>query len=702
MNTRQRYELRLLAESGSFDMEQVAADFDVSLRSIRYDVDNLNRALYGNLGTEPITVRQKTATVSGGVPKSVLVRLGSVGEGDFYRNPLTARERVLLTVFDLCWSEETTTIQEIADAYYVSRNTINRDMPQVRAYCEQAGVELVAQKGEGVRIVADEAARRRCLSKVLRDYGAETGAHHGISSVYAKWFPVAELDKIKSIVTEAEAEMSVYLDDIAFEAMVIHIALSVERYRAHPAADSTALVGAAVDHDSLQGRMATLIVRRIGEEFDIALPDEEVSYIGVHIGAKSSEAVAESSAPDASIEFATIGLIADVSRRVGQDLTHDSHLYQSLLQHLQACIYRRQTGLLLDNPLKDELLDEYVDLWDVVRAALAEGSLAGLIVQSDDELAYIVLHFAAALHRSSHHETSQANVVVVCATGFGTAELLASELNKRFYVNVVAKLPSHLVGKTGIRGVDLIVSTVPVESPIPSVVVPPILRDADVTRIRDVLARLGFASDSTLVLGGSLSETAREVLRYVRRNPAPDDEARLVEELVAYLTQRQQEEGERPNMLSELLDGGNVVLDVDCATWEESIQKAGQPLVDSGAITPAYIDAVIQNIKEVGPYVVITKGIALPHATNKVGVNRTAMSFARLATPVEFGSADNDPVEFLFMLATTDSTSHIDALRCLAELLSSDVDFRGFLRRATTGDEVVDFIRTFEQENGMS
>ena len=54
MNTRQRYEIKLLAEQGKFDLEQIAASFDVSMRSVRYDIEALNQklshALEGNGG----------------------------------------------------------------------------------------------------------------------------------------------------------------------------------------------------------------------------------------------------------------------------------------------------------------------------------------------------------------------------------------------------------------------------------------------------------------------------------------------------------------------------------------------------------------------------------------------------------------------------------------------------------------------------
>ena len=100
-------------------------------------------------------------------------------------------------------------------------------------------------------------------------------------------------------------------------------------------------------------------------------------------------------------------------------------------------------------------------------------------------------------------------------------------------------------------------------------------------------------------------------------------------------------------------------LDAECQDWQACIWESGKLLVEKGDITEEYIKAVIDNVNEVGPYIVITKGVALPHATNKIGVIRTSMSFVRLKTPVNFGNKSNDPVKYIFMLATTDATPHL-------------------------------------------
>lgn len=698
VNTRQRHELRLLAERGEFDLEKVAADFGVSVRSIRYDIDDLNVLLLDLSRDDAIVVRQKAAQLQRDVPRRKIMELSFARGRDYNVSPLSTQERVLLSVFTLCWLDDFITVQSLADDYQVSRVTVSRDLQKVREYCEAHGIAFEGNRGKGVRVVADEKTRRRVIAQVLRDYGTTVGLHSGLEVAdYLKWFSEQELRSIEDIVREAEAQAGLYLDDVAFEAMVVHIALSIKRYETQMGMPTAPMAAGTLDVGSLQYQMADHIVRQVESVFGVSLPEAEHYYIEVHIGARSSEAAA-SSTRDAVIEFMCMSTIAEVSRELGVDLTHDTHLYDRLLGHVLGSVYRKQAGLLLENPLRDELLEGYAEHAAIVRRALDDNGLSQLMEITDDEVTYVLLHFEAALVGDGSERMRHANVVVVCSTGVGTAELLAAELRRSFDVNIIANVPSHRArGLVGDVGIDLVVSTVELDVSVPCVVVRPIPREDDMDRIACALRELGFSGDVDLPPLRDLGAGARKVARILRHNPGRNQEAQLMSELRSLLEKRDWIGQERSYMLSELLEGGHVVLDAECETWQEAVRASGMPLVATGDITEEYIDAVIANIEEAGPYVVITKHVALPHATNRVGVNETAMSCVRLRTPVEFGSAENDPVKYEFMLATVDATSHLQALMSLVGLLRTQ-EFLDLLATATHGDEIVSYVREFENK----
>lgn len=106
--------------------------------------------------------------------------------------------------------------------------------------------------------------------------------------------------------------------------------------------------------------------------------------------------------------------------------------------------------------------------------------------------------------------------------------------------------------------------------------------------------------------------------------------------------------------------------------WQTAIKAVAEPLLQEDAISQSYVDAIIQQKLEIGPYFVIAPRIAMPHARPEQGAKKLGLSVLRLAQGVNFAADENDPVEILFMFAAPDSNSHIEMISQLAEVLSDE------------------------------
>jgi mannitol/fructose-specific phosphotransferase system IIA component (Ntr-type) len=98
---------------------------------------------------------------------------------------------------------------------------------------------------------------------------------------------------------------------------------------------------------------------------------------------------------------------------------------------------------------------------------------------------------------------------------------------------------------------------------------------------------------------------------------------------------------------------------------------------------------MIRTAKELGPYIVIAPGVALPHSRPEDGVLQPCLAFLTLDPPIDFGNADNDPVQLVIAFGTVDSQQHVDALRELANILSEPSSIET-LRAAKTKQEILD------------
>jgi mannitol/fructose-specific phosphotransferase system IIA component (Ntr-type) len=145
--------------------------------------------------------------------------------------------------------------------------------------------------------------------------------------------------------------------------------------------------------------------------------------------------------------------------------------------------------------------------------------------------------------------------------------------------------------------------------------------------------------------------------------------------------------------LRDLLPSERIRLDVKANSWQEAIREAGRLLLASNAVTGEYIEAMIKVAEELGPYIVIAPGIALPHAAVEAGARQTALSLIKLADPINFGNPDNDPVRLVFALSAIDKKAHMVALQTLAKLFLS----KDLVNQLMTADKISSIIETFRQ-----
>ena len=127
-------------------------------------------------------------------------------------------------------------------------------------------------------------------------------------------------------------------------------------------------------------------------------------------------------------------------------------------------------------------------------------------------------------------------------------------------------------------------------------------------------------------------------------------------------------------MLKEIVEKGYCTFAQQFNSWEDAIYASYQPLLKNQVVDEAYIKAVIDCVKEYGPYIVLIPGIAMPHSTEgATGCNGTAISFLRVKEEVDFDSQDPDKkARLFFSLAAVDHNQHIQNIQQLMDTLMNE------------------------------
>jgi PTS system ascorbate-specific IIA component len=145
--------------------------------------------------------------------------------------------------------------------------------------------------------------------------------------------------------------------------------------------------------------------------------------------------------------------------------------------------------------------------------------------------------------------------------------------------------------------------------------------------------------------------------------------------------------------------GERIATGVHAADWRAAVRAAGQLLEASGAVEARYTDAMLRAAEELGPYIVIAPGLALPHARPQDGAHRACMAVITLEPPVAFGSPENDPVRVVIALSAADAGQHVHALAQLMAALENPEDMDALLRARTREDILRVLLRAPAQES---
>ena len=91
-------------------------------------------------------------------------------------------------------------------------------------------------------------------------------------------------------------------------------------------------------------------------------------------------------------------------------------------------------------------------------------------------------------------------------------------------------------------------------------------------------------------------------------------------------------------------------------------------------------------------------GIAIPHCKNSC-VKDAAFTLVKLKKPIEWGALDNEPVDYVIMLAAPDSSDNVH-LKMLSKLAVNLMDdgFRKSLKDAADIDQIINIFQTRKEQ----
>lgn len=679
-------------------VQELAQTFNVSKRKIYNDITKINDWLKDSGYPKVSQVRGQGLYLDEQVKEKLITQL-SVCEYPYYEYSPSER-RAWIFIF-IAVQEQPLYLNDFIELFQVSRNTILEDIKKLKEETSDFQLSVESGRHKGYKVKGDENEIRQVLTHYLTFVTPESGWHRIIVDSALRdeleqkellrpyeVFNINELLLIKNLLIEYERKFQIEFTDEILNHLVVWLYLFSKRIRQEQYVGIDPIEKEVI-HSTEAFKGAKTLCSNLTTEMNITIPEVEVYYIAKYLLSAKVNYDLNPIYENEEMRWlchVVESMISDFQLYAAVNFSEKDQMIRNLFIHLKPAYYRIRYGIKVENILQHSVEENYPEVFRLTRKVIHHFERLVKEPVSDSEIAYIAMHFGGWLRREGITLSSvRKKLLIVCTSGLGTSRILESQLSGLFSnVDIVGAVSLREYEKQDLS-VDFIVSTVPLpDKGIPIFVAKPILDNKDKEQL---LRKINSLNNETQTEQLYSADTLMDM---VKRYAMVEDEEALKQELRRYLHSPIAIENEkRKASLADLLDSEKIISVGQVSDWMEAIKQAASPLMEQGYINRSYVEKMIDNVLQLGPYIVISEQFALPHAAPADGVNKTGMSMLLLDKPVDLMG---ESVRIFVVLASWDNEQHLKALGQLTKLLKES---RKEMLSAKGKEHILNLIQTY-------
>ena len=402
-------------------------------------------------------------------------------------------DRLVFILNKLLFEQVPVLFDDLADELYVSRSTLSHDFKKIRVMLSEYNLSIESRANKGVYVSGEERDKRRFIMHYFLENQFLKTLHCYVKFNF--FDQTVPLEEFARIVLDECQEANLKLSDFVLQNLVVHIALSMIRLKSGFEIKN---IDCQMTDDAIERKVAQRILSKVSQVTNQEFPVQEIDYITLHLLAKSQQCQKnQKNISEEVLKKSLFKTFQDLGLDDIYNFSSDFQLIEGLITHLMTLQVRLESRITLNNPLVDEIKRNYSDIFFMTREILANMDMFLEWSISDDEVAYVSLHFLAAMERSK--ESIKFNILAICATGFGAAQMLRNRLETEFgnRVEVVDVIGYYELNQEKLRGIDFIVSAVDLSNlyfQIPVFKVSVFLKSDEIEMIRKAMDQMQVSS----------------------------------------------------------------------------------------------------------------------------------------------------------------------------------------------------------------
>ncbi|MGP4106015.1 BglG family transcription antiterminator [Virgibacillus sp. L01] len=599
---------------------------------------------------------------------------------------LTGEQRVQIIIMMLLSTEEELSLNHFSIELDVSKNTVLSDLKDAQGFLDNYDLNLRYSRKFGYLIEGKEFKIRNLL----------------IYSTYQMLSMPDGERRLKKLASIDEHEVAEYFKRIENVENKLDLRFTDEKLGTMPYVlililrrieQGYAINIFSIEYEELSNTKEYQATEEIFQEAD-KIPMEERLFITLHL--LTTNVYRTDFPTDEDVIPNLIPVIDNMLRLFEKSaciyLQDRDLLLDKLLQHIKPAYYRIKYQLSETISLQGTLSKEFKELHHLVKRST--GPLADLVGSfiPDSEVSYITMLIGGWMKRQGASIEKKTKAIVVCPQGVSVSRLMFNELSELFPEFVFLDSLSVREFLNYKLDYDIVFAPTFLETDKKLFIAKAFLGRDEKKRLRKQVM---------LELHGYLPHdlNVEELMAIISNHASIENEDALAEDLRRYV-KRDDDSSISQNTVSktlnldELINPDTITLKKSAESWEEAVRLSAQPLVDSGAITPDYVEVMLSYSDE-DPYIVIGPNIAIPHASPEDGVNKVGMSLLRLEEGVTFST--DYRIHLIIVIAAVDKQQHLHALMQLMELSGSQQD-RNQLINAQSKEAIHTIIQSYSKD----
>ena len=346
------------------------------------------------------------------------------------------------------------------------------------------------------------------------------------------------------------------------------------------------------------------------------------------------------------------GIIVYFLQMVGEDvncsLQTDTVLIESLLDHIRTLKnwedYDFEMPLSDELPISKEILEKTVEK----NSNILERYLGYPLTKEMKES--IMIHICAAFVRNLEY-LNLLEVLIVCPGSMATGKYLEAQIKNYFDFRVADVVPGRKVEEfLKNNKIDFVISTVNIKTEnIPCVKVHAQLTMNDINAIQNIAFLLGRKEVKPENEKRYVQQHFLDVMKTFLEKLDMEKRDEFFEDVYKLMESKIQNTGK--SMLAQMLDPSRIRITFDKITWEQGILQAADILEKKGCVGADYGQKAVENVKEYGDYIIISKGIALAHAGKESEIYKDGLSLVMCPEGIEFTEGNIVYLVFGFAVA---------------------------------------------------